>query len=149
MVTQSMVWRHISCNHDKLPFKICYKYRELQKKWLLLDLICEFQTYVSVKLDLPCCVGVYTLWRPDEDWATGCVVGHVVCMPSRKEGWCHWPAAQKSMYYVCGVGASQQFILVPFVHGFNNFRISSTGPNSCLLLSMCVAYAEVRLLCLM
>ena len=65
-----MVWRHISCNHDNLPFKICYKYRELQIKGLLLDLICEFQTYVGVKLDLPCCVGVYTLWRPDEDYVT-------------------------------------------------------------------------------
>jgi hypothetical protein len=49
----------------------------------------------------------------------------------------------------CMYSASQQFILVPFVHGFNNFNVSSTGPNSCLLSSMGIAYAEVGLLCLM
>jgi hypothetical protein len=48
----------------------------------------------------------------------------------------------------CMYSASQQFIFVPFVHGFNNFRVCSTGPNSCLLLRMCIAYAEVGLLCL-
>jgi len=47
----------------------------------------------------------------------------------------------------CMYSASQQFILVPFVHGFKNFRVSSAGPYSCL--SMCVAYAEVGLLCLL
>ena len=61
-----MVWRHISCNYDKLPFKICYKIQRITEKGgLLLALICEFQTYVGVKLDLPCCAGVYNLWRQD------------------------------------------------------------------------------------
>jgi hypothetical protein len=41
---------------------------------------------------------------------------------------------------------SQQLILVPFVHGFNSFNVSSVGLNSCLLFNMCVAYAEVGLL---
>ena len=36
----------------------------------------------------------------------------------------------------CMYSDSQQFILVPFLHGFNNFKVSSTGPNPCLLLSM-------------
>jgi len=31
------------------------------ERGLLLDLISEYQTYVGVKLDLPCCVGVCTL----------------------------------------------------------------------------------------
>ena len=58
-----------SCNHDKLPFKICYKIQKITEKGggLLLDLICEFQTYVGVKLGLTCCAGVYYLWRQDED----------------------------------------------------------------------------------
>jgi hypothetical protein len=30
----------------------------------------RISNYVSVKLDLHCCVGVYTLWRPDEDYVT-------------------------------------------------------------------------------
>jgi len=49
----------------------------------------------------------------------------------------------------CMYSGSQQFILVPFLHGFNNFTVSSTGRNSCLLLSTCIAYAKVGLLCLM
>jgi hypothetical protein len=43
---------------------------------------------------------------------------------------------------------SQQFIRVPFVHGINGFNVSSVGPNSCLLCSICVAYADVRVLLL-
>jgi len=62
-----MVWRHISCNHDKLPFKICYKIQRITEKGLLLDLICEFQTCAGVKLNLARCAGVYALWRQDED----------------------------------------------------------------------------------
>ena len=41
--------------------------------------------------------------------------------------------------------ASQQFIFVPFVHGFSSLNVSSAGPNSCLLLSMCIAYADMGL----
>ena len=33
-----------------------------------------------------------------------------------------------------------------FVQGFNSFNVSSVEPNSCLLLNMCAAYAEVGLL---
>jgi len=45
--------------------------------------------------------------------------------------------------------ASQQFILVPLLHGFNNSSVSSAVPYSCLLFSTCNAYAEVGLLVLM
>ena len=41
---------------------------------------------------------------------------------------------------------SQQFILVPFVQGFNSLNVSSDEPNSCLLFNMCAAYAMVGLL---
>jgi len=34
---------------------------------------------------------------------------------------------------------SQQSILLPLGHGFNNFSVFSAGPNSCLLSRMCVA----------
>jgi putative component of membrane protein insertase Oxa1/YidC/SpoIIIJ protein YidD len=44
---------------------------------------------------------------------------------------------------------SQQFILIPLLHGFNNSSVSSAVPYSCLLFSMCSAYAEIGLLVLM
>jgi hypothetical protein len=43
----------------------------------------------------------------------------------------------------------QQFIFVPLLHGFDNSRVSSAVPYSCLLFSMCNAYAEIGLLVLM
>ena len=44
---------------------------------------------------------------------------------------------------MCMNKASQQFIFVPFLQGFNSFSVSSAEPNSCLLSKMCTAYAEV------
>jgi len=41
---------------------------------------------------------------------------------------------------------SEQFILMPFVQGFNSFNNSSVESNLCLLFNMCAAYAEVGLL---
>ena len=37
---------------------------------------------------------------------------------------------------------------MPFVHGFSSLNVSSAGPDSCLLLSMCIAYADMGLFCL-
>jgi hypothetical protein len=44
---------------------------------------------------------------------------------------------------------SQQLILLPFWHGLSNSRVCSAVPYSCLLFSMCRAYAEIGLLVLM
>ena len=44
---------------------------------------------------------------------------------------------------------SQQFILVPLLHGFNNFSVSSAVLYSCLLFSMCNAYTKIGLLVFM
>ena len=59
--------------------KYAIKYRELQKKGgLLLDLICEFQTCAGVKLDLPCCAGVYILWKGILNCVTLHLVGYLL-----------------------------------------------------------------------
>jgi len=50
---------------------------------------------------------------------------------------------------VCLYRTSQQFILVPLLHGVNNYSVSSAVPYSCLLFSMCNACAEIRLFFLM
>jgi cell division protein FtsX len=44
---------------------------------------------------------------------------------------------------------SQWFILLPFLHGFISLSVSSAVPYSCLLSSICPAYADVALLFLM
>ena len=49
----------------------------------------------------------------------------------------------------CTLTTSQQFILVPLLHGFTNSSVSSAVPFSCLLFSMCSAYAKIGLLVLM
>jgi len=41
--------------------------------------------------------------------------------------------------------ASQQFIFIPLLHGFNNSRVSSAVPYSYLLFSMCNAFAAIGL----
>jgi hypothetical protein len=43
---------------------------------------------------------------------------------------------------------SEQFILVPLLHGFNNSSVFSAMPYLCLLFRMCNAYAEIGLLVL-
>ena len=43
----------------------------------------------------------------------------------------------------------QWFIFVIFLHGWISFSVSFAVPYSCLLFSMCVAYAETGLLVLM
>ena len=53
------------------------------------------------------------------------------------------------LWCMCTNRASQQFIFVPFLQGFNSFSVSYTEPNSCLLSKMCMAYAEVGMLFLM
>ena len=47
---------------------------------------------------------------------------------------------------MCMNRASQLFIFVHFLHGFNSFIVSSAGPNSCLLTKICMVYADVGLL---
>jgi len=47
--------------------KYAIKYRKLQKKGVTTGPNMRISDYVGVKLDLPCCAGVYTLWRQDED----------------------------------------------------------------------------------
>jgi hypothetical protein len=49
----------------------------------------------------------------------------------------------------CIYRASQQFIFVTLLHGFNNSSVSSAVPYSCLLFSMCNTYAEIGLLVFM
>jgi hypothetical protein len=44
---------------------------------------------------------------------------------------------------------SQWFNFVLFLHGYISFSVSFAVPYSCLLFSMCVAYAEAGLLVLM
>jgi len=44
---------------------------------------------------------------------------------------------------------SQWFIFLLFLHGCINFRVSFAVPYSCLLFSICVAYADAGLLVLM
>jgi len=44
---------------------------------------------------------------------------------------------------------SQWFIFLLFLHGCISFRVSFPVPYSCLLFSICVAYADAGLLVLM
>jgi hypothetical protein len=44
---------------------------------------------------------------------------------------------------------SQWFIFLLFLHACTSFRVSLAVPFSCLLFSICVAYAETGLLVLM
>jgi hypothetical protein len=41
------------------------------------------------------------------------------------------------------------FIFCPFLHGCISLRVLSAVPYSCLLFSICAAYADVELLVLM
>jgi hypothetical protein len=51
--------------------------------------------------------------------------------------------------YCCINRSSQQFIVVLFLQCFSSFIVFVIGPYSWLLLSMCVAYADVVWFCLM
>jgi len=95
---------------------------------------------------------VYVLHCSELDWVVERVAGHVMCKPARTEDLCHWPAVLRSIRYVgerlCMQRVSQQLIFLPLLHGFNNSSVSSAVPYSCLLFSMCNAYAEIGLLVL-
>jgi hypothetical protein len=45
--------------------------------------------------------------------------------------------------------ASHIFMILPFGHCFNNFRVDDAGPYSLLLRNICIAYADIGLLFLM
>jgi hypothetical protein len=46
----------------------------------------------------------------------------------------------------CMYNVSQQFIRVPLLHGFSRSNVSAGVPHSCVLFSICSAYADIRLL---
>jgi hypothetical protein len=52
-------------------------------------------------------------------------------------------------WYIWMYVFSQWFIFLLFLHGCISFRVSFAVPYSCLLFSICVAYADARLLVLM
>ena len=78
------------------------------------------------------------------------VIGHVVYRLIRRVDWTLWLAVRKSMCLVRdavayrGLPNTVQFSA--FGAAFNSFRVSSAGPNSCLLSNMWVAYTDVGLL---
>ena len=78
-----------------------------------------------------------------------CARGGMVCIMS-KSNWC-----SAGCYSVTSISfrwyswiyiASKLFMCLPFVHDFTNCIVSSWGPYSCLLFSICKAYADWGLL---
>jgi hypothetical protein len=79
----------------------------------------------------------------------------VTCKPARIEGLGHRPAVFRPICHVydrlaCRERARNSFLFPYYVvHGLHNSSVSSAVPYSCLLFSMCNAYAEISLLVLM
>ena len=97
-------------------------------------------------------VGVCMLHCSEVDWVRESIAGYVMCEPAHTEYLCQWPSVLQSVCYVgerFACRASKHFIFVPLLHGFNNPSVSSAVAYSCLLFSMCNAYAEMGLLVLM
>jgi hypothetical protein len=73
--------------------------------------------------------------------------------PARIVDLCHWPSVLQSICYVgkrlaCRELTNNSFLL-PYCMVFQNFKVSSAVPYSCLLFSICNAYAEIGLIFLM
>jgi hypothetical protein len=79
-------------------------------------------------------------------------VGHAMRVPTLTGDLNHWPAVLRSVWYVGKRRTCRDFpnnfIIVPLLHGFNNYSVSAAVPYSWLLFSMCNAYAEIGLLVL-